>query len=74
MRSRNPTLGLVLVVLGAVLFIQNAGVSRIALRAGVDPLTLTTIRVTGTFVVLLAGRRCCSAGTRCARRPGGSGC
>ncbi len=54
MRSRNPTLGLVLVVLGAVLFIQNAGVSRIALRAGVDPLTLTTTRVTGTFLVLLA--------------------
>ena len=55
MRSRNPTLGLVLVVLGAVLFIQNAGVSRIALRAGVDPLTLTTTRVTGTVVVLLVG-------------------
>jgi drug/metabolite transporter (DMT)-like permease len=53
MRSRNPTLGLVLVVLGAVLFIQNAGVSRIALRAGVDPLTLTNTRVTGTVVVLL---------------------
>jgi drug/metabolite transporter (DMT)-like permease len=53
MHSRNPTLGLVLVVLGAVLFIQNAGVSRIALRAGVDPLTLTTTRVTGTVVVLL---------------------
>ncbi len=53
MRSRNPTLGLVLVVLGAVLFIQNAGVSRIALRAGVDPLTLTTTRVTGTVAVLL---------------------
>jgi drug/metabolite transporter (DMT)-like permease len=51
---RNPTLGLGLVVLGATLFIVNAGVSRVALRAGVDPVTLTTIRVTGTFVVLLA--------------------
>src|SRR3954470_21703346 len=53
MRSRNPTLGLALVVLGAALFIQNAGVSRVALRGGVDPLTLTTTRVTGTFLVLL---------------------
>lgn len=49
---RNPALGLGLVVLGASLFIVNAGVSRVALRAGVDPTTLTTIRVTGTFVVL----------------------
>jgi drug/metabolite transporter (DMT)-like permease len=40
-------------VLGATLFIVNAGVSRVALRAGVDPITLTTIRVTGTFVVFL---------------------
>lgn len=53
MRSRSPALGLSLVVLGAALFIQNAGVSRVALRAGVDPLTLTTVRVTGTFLVLL---------------------
>jgi drug/metabolite transporter (DMT)-like permease len=53
-RPRNPTLGLALVVLGAALFIQNAGVSRVALRGGVDPLTLTTLRVTGTFLVLLA--------------------
>jgi drug/metabolite transporter (DMT)-like permease len=52
--SRNPAFGLALVVLGATLFIVNAGVSRVALRAGVDPVTLTTIRVTGTFVVLLA--------------------
>ena len=40
-------------VLGAALFVQNAGVSRVALRAGVEPLTLTSLRVTGTFVVLL---------------------
>ena len=49
---RNHALGLGLVILGATLFIVNAGVSRVALRAGVDPVTLTTIRVTGTFVVL----------------------
>jgi drug/metabolite transporter (DMT)-like permease len=53
--TRRPALGLSLVVLGSALFIQNAGVSRVALRAGVDPLTLTTVRVTGTFLVLLAG-------------------
>jgi drug/metabolite transporter (DMT)-like permease len=53
MHSRNPALGLALVVLGATLFIQNAGVSRVALRAGVDPASLTTLRVTGTFLVLL---------------------
>jgi drug/metabolite transporter (DMT)-like permease len=52
---RNPALGLTLVVLGATLFIVNAGVSRVALRAGVDPVTLTTIRVTGTFLVLAGG-------------------
>jgi drug/metabolite transporter (DMT)-like permease len=53
MQPRNPAFGLALVVTGAVLFIQNAGVSRVALRAGVDPASLTTLRVTGTFVVLL---------------------
>jgi drug/metabolite transporter (DMT)-like permease len=50
---RNPAFGLGLVVLGASLFIVNAGVSRVVLRAGVDPITLTTIRVTGTVLVLL---------------------
>jgi drug/metabolite transporter (DMT)-like permease len=43
-----------LVVLGATCFTINAGVSRVALRAGVDPAMLTTIRVTCTFLVLLA--------------------
>jgi drug/metabolite transporter (DMT)-like permease len=51
-RGRRPALGLALVVVGALLFVQNAGVSRVALRAGVDPATLTTLRVTGTVVVL----------------------
>jgi drug/metabolite transporter (DMT)-like permease len=50
---RNPALGVGLVVLGATLFIVNAGVSRVALRAGVDPVTLTTIRVTGSTLVLV---------------------
>jgi drug/metabolite transporter (DMT)-like permease len=51
--TRRPSLGLGLVVLASLLFIQNAGASRVALRAGVDPVALTTLRVTGTTVVLL---------------------
>jgi drug/metabolite transporter (DMT)-like permease len=51
--TRNPALGVALVVLGATCFTVNAGVSRVALRAGVEPAMLTTIRVTGTFVVLV---------------------
>jgi len=51
--ARRPALGFALVLLGATLFIVNAGVSRVTLRNGVDPLTLTSIRVTGTAAVLL---------------------
>ncbi len=53
MPTRNPALGFALVITGASLFVVNAGVSRVALRAGVDPLSLTTVRVTGTVVVLV---------------------
>ena len=53
MTSRSPALGVGLVVLGATCFTVNAGVSRVALRAGVEPAMLTTIRVTCTFLVLL---------------------
>lgn len=53
MTTRTPTLGVGLVVLGAACFTVNAGVSRVALRAGVEPAMLTTIRVTGTFLALL---------------------
>jgi drug/metabolite transporter (DMT)-like permease len=51
--TRSPALGVGLVVLGAVCFTINAGVSRVALRSGVDPSMLTTIRVTCTFLGLL---------------------
>lgn len=51
--TRNPAFGFALVITGALLFIFNAGVSRVALRAGIDPLSLTSIRVTGTLLVLL---------------------
>jgi drug/metabolite transporter (DMT)-like permease len=42
-----------MVLAGALLFIVNAGVSRVALRAGVQPTLLTTVRVTGTALVLV---------------------
>ncbi|MCW2781622.1 MAG: EamA family transporter [Marmoricola sp.] len=53
MHTPKPALGIGLVVLGAALFIINAGASRVALRHGVDPTMLTTVRVTFTFLVLL---------------------
>jgi drug/metabolite transporter (DMT)-like permease len=56
--TRSPALGVGLVVLGATCFTVNAGVSRVALRAGVEPAMLTTIRVTFTFLVLLAAAAC----------------
>ena len=50
---RSPAFGVGLVVLGATCFTVNAGVSRVALRAGVEPAMLTTVRVTFTFLVLV---------------------
>ncbi|MBO9522089.1 MAG: EamA family transporter [Nocardioidaceae bacterium] len=58
MPARNPTLGIGLVVLGASCFVVNAGVSRVALRHGVDPSMLTTLRVTATFAILLLVALC----------------
>ncbi len=55
MRSSRPALGIGLVTLGAVLFTVNAGVSRVAMRAGVEPAMLTTIRVSATFATLVVG-------------------
>ncbi len=43
-----------MVVTAAACFTVNAGVSRVVLRAGVDPTTLTTLRVTGAVLVLAA--------------------
>jgi drug/metabolite transporter (DMT)-like permease len=43
--------GYALVLTGAVLFILNAGVARATIRGGIDPGTLTTVRVTGSAVV-----------------------
>jgi drug/metabolite transporter (DMT)-like permease len=46
--------GYALVMSGAVLFVVNAGVSRVIQAAGVDSALLTSVRCTGTAVVLLA--------------------
>jgi drug/metabolite transporter (DMT)-like permease len=64
--ARRPRLGFALVGLGALLFIVNAGVSRVVLRAGVAPAELTTARITGTALCLLAF---CALRRRGALRP-----
>lgn len=45
--------GLALVAIGATFFVLNAGVSRVIQSAGVDSATLTTVRCTGTALVLV---------------------
>jgi drug/metabolite transporter (DMT)-like permease len=52
--ARNPRAGFLLVSLGAALFVLNAGISRAIQAAGVDSMTLTTVRCTGTAIVLVA--------------------
>src|SRR4051794_5903803 len=64
--ARKPALGFVLVGLGSSLFILNAGVSRVVLRSGVSPAELTTLRITGTALVLLVAA---AAFRRTALRP-----
>jgi len=49
--QRRPRLGYALVVTAAVMFIVNAGISRVTIRAGVEPATLTTLRVTASVLV-----------------------
>jgi drug/metabolite transporter (DMT)-like permease len=66
MVQRRPGVGYALVLAGAALFVVNAGVSRVLLRQGVDPASLTTARITGTVLVLLA---VCAARRRPALRP-----
>ncbi|WP_336923675.1 DMT family transporter [Aquipuribacter sp. SD81] len=45
--------GWTLVLLGIALFVVNAGVSRLALTNGVDPVPLAAVRIAGTALVLL---------------------
>ncbi|KAA1424585.1 EamA family transporter [Mumia zhuanghuii] len=47
-------LGYALVVGGACFFIVNAGVSRVVMRAGIDPALLTTLRTTGAALLFVA--------------------
>lgn len=51
MPTTRPRLGYTLVVLGAVLFGINGAVSRVAMRAGLSPESLTTLRITGATLV-----------------------
>jgi drug/metabolite transporter (DMT)-like permease len=51
---RDTRTGYLLVATGALLFVLNAGVSRVIQAAGVDSATLTTVRCTGTAVILVA--------------------
>ena len=51
---RSPRRGYALVAFGAVCFVVNAGVSRVIQAAGVDSMTLTTVRCTGTALILVA--------------------
>lgn len=53
MPQRHTGVGLALVTTGALLFVVNACMSRVVLRAGVDPLMLTSLRVTGTAALLV---------------------
>lgn len=51
MPQTRPRLGYALVIFGAILFGVNGAVSRVAMRAGVSPESLTTLRITGATLV-----------------------
>jgi drug/metabolite transporter (DMT)-like permease len=51
-RVRHPRTGYLMVLVGAVLFVVNAGVSKVVLTAGVEPARLTVLRAVGTALVL----------------------
>jgi len=53
-RHRDPRTGYLLVATGATLFVVNGGVSRAIQAAGVDSMTLTATRCTGTAIALVA--------------------
>jgi drug/metabolite transporter (DMT)-like permease len=50
---RDPAKGYLLVLAGGLFFVVNAGVSRVIQAAGVDSMTLTTTRCTGTAIALV---------------------
>jgi drug/metabolite transporter (DMT)-like permease len=67
----NPRLGYALVVLAAILFGLNGGVSRVAMGSGLSPEAFTTLRVTGATLVFVA--YAASFRRSALRRPRGSG-
>jgi drug/metabolite transporter (DMT)-like permease len=67
----NPRLGYALVVLAAILFGINGGVSRVAMGSGLSPEAFTTLRVTGAMLVFVAYATCFRRSAL--RRPRGTG-
>lgn len=53
MPKTRPRLGYALVIFGAILFGINGAVSRVAMRAGLSPESLTTLRITGATIVFV---------------------
>ena len=58
MTHPSPRLGYVLIVLVAVLFGLNGGVSRVAMGAGLSPESFTTLRITGATAVFVLYAAC----------------
>lgn len=58
MSQPNPRLGYALVVLAAILFGLNGGVSRVAMGSGLSPEAFTTLRVSGATLVFVAYAAC----------------
>lgn len=53
MRSAHPVRGHVLVVIAAICFGINAGMSRIPMEAGLSPGSFTALRLGGSFLLFL---------------------
>ena len=58
MTVRNARLGYALVILAAVLFGLNGGVSRVAMGSGLSPELFTTLRITGATLVFVVYAAC----------------
>lgn len=58
MTARNPRLGYGLVLVAAVLFGLNGGVSRVAMGSALTPETFTTLRITGAMLVFVLYAAC----------------
>lgn len=54
----SPRLGYALIVLAAVLFSLNGGVSRVAMGSGLTPESFTTLRITGATLVFVVYAAC----------------